>query len=182
MTWEEMYEAVINNDQNYDTLFFYGVSSTGIYCRPSCKSRAPKKENIVFFYTAEQARAAGYRPCKRCRSDLLEYKPMQDMAEKIKKLMDAMPLEATQLQGEMNALGLSRKRVVEIFKDAYGVTPHAYMNDLRFAEAKALLEHSDAEIIDIAFSVGFGSVSAFYTFFKARAKLSPAAYRKENLS
>ncbi len=181
MTWEEMYEAVINNDPNYDTLFFYAVKSTGIFCRPSCKSRAPKKENIVFFHTAEQARAAGYRPCKRCRSDLLEYKPMQDMADKIKKLMDTMPLETSQLQGEMSALGLSHKRVVEIFKDAYGITPHAYMNNLRFAEAKALLKHSDAEIIDIAFSVGFSSLSAFYAFFKARAKLSPVAYRKEQL-
>ena len=71
MMREEMWKAVSENDPSYDGILFYAVKSTGIYCRPSCKSKIPKRENVCFFDTAEKARAAGFRPCKRCRSDLL---------------------------------------------------------------------------------------------------------------
>ncbi len=178
LTFEEMYEAVLQNNESYDNIFFYAVKSTGIYCRPSCKSKAPKVENTEFFKNAEDALLAGYRPCKRCRSDLLSYKPMKDIAQKLKKLIDSMYYEINELHNEMEKIPLSNKRMVEIFKDEYGVTPSSYVNDLRFTEAKRLLEKSNDEIIDIAFAVGFGSLSAFYRFFKERANMSPAAYRK----
>ncbi len=178
MTVQEMYEAVISNDESYDTLFFYAVKSTGIYCRPSCKSKAPKIENIEFYKTAEEGVSAGYRPCKRCRSDLLDYKPMREIAEKLKQLIDDMFNELNDLNNEMDKLGLSRKRMVEVFKDEYGKTPSAYVNDLRYKEAIRLLEKTDKEIVDIAYCVGFSSISAFYKFFKERANVSPATYRK----
>ena len=177
MTFDEMYGAVTQNNESYDTVFFYAVKSTGIYCRPSCKSKEPKLANIEFFKTAEQARSAGYRPCKRCRS--VDYKPMKEIAEKLKNLIDDMFTEAQGLNNEMDNFGLSRKRMVEIFKEEYGVTPSSYVNDLRYKEAKKLLEQTDNEIIDIAFSVGFGSLSSFYKFFKERENISPAAYQKE---
>lgn len=69
MTFEEIYKAVTQNNESYDTVFLYAVKSTGIYCRPSCKSKAPKVENIEFFKTADETRVAKYRSCKRCRSD-----------------------------------------------------------------------------------------------------------------
>ncbi len=178
ITFREMYDSVISNDESYDTIFFYAVKSTGIYCRPSCKSKAPKVENIEFFKTADEAIKAGFRPCKRCRSDLLDYKPMKDIAEKLKNLIDNMFSEIESLNTEMDKLGLSRKRMVEVFKDEYGKTPITYVNDLRYKEAVMLLEETDNEIIDIAYSVGFSSLSAFYKFFKERANMSPAAYRK----
>ncbi len=173
-----MYEAVLQNNESYDAVFYYAVKSTGIYCRPSCKSKAPKLENIEFYQTANEALSAGYRACKRCRSDLLDYKPMKDIAEKLKNLIDIMFYEANALNSEMEKIGLSRKRMTEIFKEEYGITPSSYVNNLRFKEAKRLLEKSNEEIIDIAFSVGFNSLSAFYKFFKERANMSPAAYRK----
>ncbi len=178
MTSHEMYEAVISNDESYDTVFLYAVKSTGIYCRPSCKSKSPKEGNTEFYKTAEEAIKAGYRPCKRCRSDLLDYKPMKDIAEKLKILIDDMFNEVETLNTEIDKLGLSRKRMIEIFKDEYGKTPSTYVNDLRYKEAVRLLEQTDNEVIDIAYSIGFGSLSAFYKFFKERANMSPAAYRK----
>ncbi len=178
MTFDERYEAVIQNDENYDNMFFYAVKSTGIYCRPSCKSKAPKAENVVFFKTSKEAVEAGYRACKRCRSDLLDYKPMKKIAENLKMLIDDMFKEAENLNTEMEKLGLSRKRMVEVFKEEYGVTPSGYVNDLRYLEARRLLEQTDIEVIDIAYFVGFGSLSAFYKFFKERANMSPAAFRK----
>ncbi len=176
--FDEMHEAVINNDESYDTVFFYAVKSTGIYCRPSCKSKAPKAKNLEFFKTADEARAIGYRPCKRCRSDLLDYKPMREIAQKLKKLIDDMYNESKNLNTEMDKLGMSRKRMAEVFKEEYGVTPSKYVNDLRYEECKRLLKQTEMEVIDIAYSVGFSSLSAFYNFFKTRANMSPAAYRK----
>ncbi len=178
MTFDEMYEAVIKNDQSYDTVFFYAVKSTGIYCRPSCKSKAPKLENVEFFETADQAKAFGYRSCKRCRSDLLDYDPMKEIAEKLKKLIDDMFNQLETLNTEMGSFGISRKRMVEVFKEQYGITPSSYVNDLRYKEAKRLLEQTEMEVVDVAYSVGFNSLSAFYKFFKERADMSPAAYRK----
>ncbi len=178
MAFDEMYDAVILNDESYDSTFFYAVKSTGIYCRPSCRSKAPKIENIEFYKTAEEAIKRGYRPCKRCRSDLLDYKPMKDIALKLKNLIDDMFYEMETLNTEIDKLGLSRKRMTEVFKEEYGVTPSGYVNDLRYKEAVRLLEQTDNEVLDIAYSVGFGSLSAFYKFFKERAKMSPAAYRK----
>ncbi len=178
MTFDEMYEAIISNDASYDTVFFYAVKSTGIYCRPSCKSKAPKIENIAFYKTASEAVKAGFRPCKRCRSDLLDYKPMRQIAKKLKCLIDDMFNEAESLNTRIDELGFSRKRMVEVFKDEYGKTPSMYVNDLRYKEATRLLRNTDNEIIDIAYSVGFSSLSAFYKFFKERANMSPATYRK----
>ncbi len=178
MTFDEMYDAVISNDESYDTVFFYAVKSTGIYCRPSCKSKAPKVENIAFYKLAEEALEAGFRPCKRCRSDLLDYKPMKDIAEKLKTLIDDMFSEVAVLNNEIDKLGLSRKRMVEVFKEEYGKTPSTYVNDLRYEEAIRLLEETDTDVTLIAYSVGFSSLSAFYKFFKDRANMTPVAYRK----
>ncbi len=174
-----MYEAVIRNDEYYDTLFLYAVKTTGIYCRPSCKSKAPKEENTEFFKTPDDAEKAGYRPCKRCKSNLLWYKPMQEMAERLKTLIEKGFAEPCVYSLEMDKIGLSRKRMAEVFKREYGVTPYEYVNELRYKEAKRRLEQTDDEIINVAYSVGFSSLSAFYKFFKERAQLSPAAYRKE---
>lgn len=90
MTEDEMYKAVLSNDENYDGIFFYAVKSTGIYCRPSCKSKPPLRDNICFFESAEDAKAAGFRSCKRCRSDLLEYHPIKDIAADIKNRIETI--------------------------------------------------------------------------------------------
>ncbi len=179
MTSNDMYQAVLENNESYDGVFFYAVKSTGIYCRPSCKSRTPKKENIEYFQTAKQAQEAGYRACKRCKSDLADYKPMKNIAKKLKNFMDDDFAESIRLNVKMNNMGLSRKRIVEIFKKEYGITPSCYISELRLAEAKKLLEKSNDEIVTIAFAVGFGSLSTFYKFFKQRTGTSPAAYRNE---
>ncbi len=84
MTEEEKWKAALSCDADYDGQFFYGVKTTGIFCRPSCKSKSPKREHVVFFDTAEQARKYGLRPCKRCRPDLLEFQPQKEAAEEIK--------------------------------------------------------------------------------------------------
>lgn len=180
MTQKEMWKAISENDASYDGIFFYAVKSTGIYCRPSCKSKIPRRENVCFFDTAEQAKDYGFRPCKRCRSDLLDYQPIKEIAEKAKRLLENSFHKRCELNKELHHLGISQRRMSEIFKDEYGVTLSEYVGNLRLAEAKQLLSDTNDEIIDIAYSVGFGGLSSFYRFFKSNTGLSPATYRKEH--
>jgi AraC family transcriptional regulator of adaptative response / methylphosphotriester-DNA alkyltransferase methyltransferase len=179
MNEEEMYEAVISNDANYDGVFFYGVRSTGIFCRPSCPSKKPLRDNVVFFRTAKEALDAGFRPCKRCRSDLLTYMPMADIAEDVKRQLDEIYEKDAAWNDELRSVGLSQRRITDIFKEYYGMTPKAYVDGRRLSEAKRLLEETDERVIDIVGSVGFGSVSAFNRFFRAETGCSPTAWRKK---
>lgn len=178
LTEQEMYDAVIRNDANYDGLFFYGVKSTGIFCRPSCPSKKPRRENVEFFMTGQEAMAAGYRPCKRCRSDLLIYHPMEELAKEIKNRIDSLYSERRKWHDHIQKTGLSARRMTTIFKAAYGITPKVYRDGLRLKEAKRLLKNTDKKIIDIAAEAGFGSVTTFNRFFKNATGYTPAAYRK----
>ena len=143
-----------------------------------CPSKRPLRENICFFYSAVEAVKAGFHPCKRCRSDLLAYHPMKDIAECIKHSLDELYKRQEIWDGQMQDLGLSRRRAVEILKEAYGMTPKAYMDSLRLQEAKRLLVQTDSRIIDIAAVVGFGGLSTFNRFFKEKTGCSPNEYRK----
>lgn len=178
MTEQEMWEAAKLNEASYDGLFFYGVKTTGIYCRPSCKSKAPKRDNVCFFATAKEARDAGFRPCKRCRSDLMDYQPMQDIAIEVKQKIDAAFQSQTKLNEQLQDVGLTFRRLTDIFKDEYGVTPKEYADSLRLNEAERLLKSGGNKIIDIAFLTGFSSLPAFNRFFKNQTGQTPSAYRK----
>ncbi len=177
---DEKYLAVINNDTNFDGVFYYAVKSTKIYCKPSCKSKAPKRQNTLFFETAVQAQNAGYRHCKRCRSDLLNYEPMKEISSKVKNLIDNMFKEDTLVNDELLKMGLSYRQLVEIFKNEYNKTPKAYIDELRIKEAKRQLLNTNNAIVDISMSIGFSSLSAFYRFFKENTHNTPSAFRKEN--
>lgn len=170
MDEQEMLKAVQNSDEKYDGLFFYAVKTTGIFCRPSCKSKAPRKENIRYFFSEEEARAAGFRPCKRCRSDLPKYNPILQTAEDIKaKLDEGVPVED---------IGLTRRRITDIFKQTYGITPKEYSDTLRLNTAKKMLSETQGKIIDIAYQSGFPSLSGFNRFFRQQTGQTPTQYRK----
>ena len=179
MTREEMWRAVAENDASCDGVFFYAVKSTNVFCRPSCRSKTPNPENVCYFDTAQQALAAGLRPCKRCRSDLADYQPLKEIAEQAKWRMDDSFREGRAPEEALPTLGLSSRRTAEVFKEMYGVTPRAYARALRLREAARRLTETDEAIADIAFNVGFEALSTFYRFFKRGAGLSPTAYRRE---
>ena len=152
MTEPEMWEAVQRSDASYDGLFFYAVKTTGIFCRPSCKSKPPKRENLCYFASGEEARAAGFRPCKRCRSDLLEYQPMREIAAEIKARLDKA--------SSLDDVGLTPRRMTDVFKQEYGVTPKEYADSLRLRTAKEMLAGSPEKVIDVAYQAGFSSLAA----------------------
>ncbi|MDR0450701.1 MAG: helix-turn-helix domain-containing protein [Treponema sp.] len=179
MTDERKWRAVLRHDGRYDGLFFFGVKSTKIFCRPSCKSKRPLRKNILFFENSKQAEQAGYRPCKRCRPDLLEYRPVGEIAEKAKLLIDNCFARQKKLPEEMGRIGVTYHRMARIFKEYYGLTPKKYYDNLRIEDARKKLARTEDAIIDVAYSAGFQSLSAFYSAFQKSVKLSPSKYRKE---
>ena len=178
MTDEEKWRASLACDAAYDGKFFYGVKTTGIFCRPSCKSKSPKRGNVVFFDTAEQAQESGLRPCKRCRPDLPEFQPQKEAAEKIKAVYDRCYSNDNQLKKELKKLGLGRNRIIQLFRTEYRQSPTEYWNELRIAEAKRLLDETQDHVLQIALQSGFESLSAFYTQFRCVTGVSPMEYRK----
>ena len=180
MNDNEMWKAISENDKDYDGIFFYAVKTTKIFCRPSCKSKLPLKKNLVYFKTKNEAEKENYRPCKRCRPDLLNYQPIEEIAEKIKMLIHTFFTEQQKLMHEIKQVGISPHRMVNIFKEYYGMTPKEYYDNLRLIEAKNKLVNTDEKIINIAYNCGFQSLSAFYNLFRKKMNKSPLKYRKEN--
>jgi AraC family transcriptional regulator of adaptative response / methylphosphotriester-DNA alkyltransferase methyltransferase len=179
ITSGQRWQALLRHDGQYDGLFFFGVRSTKIFCRPSCKSKQPLRKNVVFFENAEQAEQAGYRPCKRCRPDLPEYQPAREIAEKAKLLIENCFARRKRLPEEMEQIGLSCRRMARIFKDYYGLTPVKYYNNLRIGEAREKLLRGGDTVTNIAYDAGFQSLSAFYSAFRKSTGLPPSKYRRE---
>ena len=123
MTDDEKWNAVAENDERYDGVFYYAVKTTGLFCRPSCRSKLPLRENVEYFDCVQDALAAGYKICKRCRPDLMEYRPEREIAQKMKEIIEQYFNLRVALQKQIRELGLSEHRITEIFKEEYGVTP-----------------------------------------------------------
>lgn len=127
MDTTEKWRAVISNDTSYDGIFYYGVKSTGIYCKPSCKSKNPSPKNVSFFSNREEAELAGFRPCKRCRPDLLSYDPSAEIAETAKILIDRNFSNRLAIQDKLNAIGVTRRHLTELFEKQYEMSPSDYI-------------------------------------------------------
>ncbi len=177
MTDQEKWNAVIGNDAVADGLFYYAVNSTGVFCRPSCKSRRPSRENAQFFDTAEEAIAAGFRPCKRCRPELTDYQPLREIAEEAKRLIERNAFEKESLAEALSGLGVSGRRLVQIYQQEYGMTPAAYADRLRVEAAKERLRETEDSATDIAYTLGFESLSAFFAFFRKHTGSTPREFR-----
>lgn len=181
MTDSERWNAVMANDRSYDGKFFYGVKSTGIFCRPSCASKLPKPENVVFFNSREEAERAGFRPCKRCRPDLATYDPMARLAEEAKAIIDCNFTERLELMKKLNALGVTRRHLTELFEKRFDISPEQYIAQIRFRRAKELLD-TGYRITDAAFAVGMESSASFAAFFKKQSGISPTEYVLQRIS
>lgn len=181
MNAEEKWQAVCRCDANYDGIFWYGVRSTGIFCNPSCKSRRPKKDNIVYFDSPQEALDAGYRACKRCRPDLQSYDPNGCLISHMKEILDYHADDPQKLQEALNQLPMTPHHFNQLFKNRYGLTPHAYVLNKRLEKAASMLKASSQSVLDIAMAAGFGSISSFYASFRRVYGMSPARYREGHL-
>jgi AraC family transcriptional regulator of adaptative response / DNA-3-methyladenine glycosylase II len=183
------YLALKTRDARFDGSFFIGVTSTGIYCRPVCKVRVPRRENCRFFAHAAQAEGAGFRPCLRCRPELAPQTlrwSTQDasavLAQQAARLLDepeAWGTEPASVERLAQRLGISDRHLRRIFEAQLGVSPLQYLQTRRLLSAKQLLADTRLPITEVALVSGFASVRRFNSAFAAHYGLSPGALRRE---
>ena len=200
------YKALQARDARFDGCFFTGVTSTGIYCRPVCRVKAPKQQNCRFFAHAAQAEAAGFRPCMRCRPELAPHSLIwstQDashtLALQAAHLLDAGWLTANASpcsQSDANTpanpspsiaalaarLGISDRHLRRIFEAHLGVSPLQYLQTRRLLTAKQLLTDTRLSVQDVALTSGFASLRRFNAAFAAHYRFSPSQLRREGRS
>jgi AraC family transcriptional regulator, regulatory protein of adaptative response / DNA-3-methyladenine glycosylase II len=183
------YLALKARDARFDGSFFTGVTSTGIYCRPVCRVRTPRRENCRFFAHAAQAESAGFRPCLRCRPELAPQAlrwSLQDagavLAQQAARLLDepeAWGEAGPSAEGLAKKMGISDRHLRRIFESHLGVSPLQYLQTRRLLNAKQLLADTDLPVTQVALASGFGSVRRFNAAFATHYGLSPGALRRE---
>jgi AraC family transcriptional regulator of adaptative response / methylphosphotriester-DNA alkyltransferase methyltransferase len=176
---EEMWRAIVRNDSKYDGKFFYAVITTGIFCRPSCKSRPPMKENVRIFRDAEHAAAAGFRPCKRCKPANLRL-PDEDWVASIADWIDRHYNEPITLGALADLFHGSPYHLQRTFKRIKGLSPAEYIQHVRMAKAMNALASTNKPVTSIAAEVGIPNAAHFATLFQRKTGLSPTAYRNLN--
>ena len=174
---EKMWQAVKDSDASYDGKLFYGVKTTGICCRPSCPSKLPKRENVVFVQTREEAEEAGFRPCKRCRPDLSDYDPAAELSQKTKELVDRYFDDRVKLSEDRKEMGVSWKHLSEVFKKRYSITPSECLIQVRISAAKRMLQDGYG-VLDASLMAGYENLSEFYEHFRRESGMTPARYRE----
>ncbi len=178
---EACYAAMQAHDARFDGRFFCGVSSTGIYCRPVCRVKAPKKENCTFFVSAAAAEAAGYRPCLRCRPELAPGLAPVDsfarLAHSAALLLEEDHSTGRKIEEVAALLGITDRHLRRVFFAEFGVSPVQYIQTRRLLLAKSLLSETGLSITDVAMAAGFGSVRRFNDLFKTHYRLAPKQLR-----
>jgi AraC family transcriptional regulator, regulatory protein of adaptative response / methylated-DNA-[protein]-cysteine methyltransferase len=170
---KEMQRAYLQKDNSYDGIFFLGVRTTGIFCRPSCPARKPLPTNVSYFSSAREALFAGYRPCKRCRPMETDGRP----PEWVGRAMTLVNTSEDRIKdSELRQSGIDPFRVRRYFQKHYGMTFQAYCRARRMGDALNQLRHG-ASIDDIALGNGYESHSGFRDAFTRTFGRSPGTSR-----
>ncbi len=172
---EDRWLAVLNRDRGRDGEFVFAVNSTGIYCRPSCPARRPRREHVRFFGGPAAAERAGFRPCRRCRP-AAKTSAREDLAGQAAAWIDAHLEERITLPRLAEALGVSPGHLQRTFTRVTGVSPRAYAAARRLDAAKATMR-AGADVTRAIHDAGYGSSSRFYDQARARLGMSPTSYR-----
>ncbi|MEO1656695.1 MAG: bifunctional DNA-binding transcriptional regulator/O6-methylguanine-DNA methyltransferase Ada [Pseudomonadota bacterium] len=169
-----MRKAVRERDQTYDGQFVYAVITTGVFCRPSCAARPAKPENLRFYRTIAEAKAAGFRPCKRCKPD----DPNRDVARmaELARFIETHADEKITLSDLAERQGLSPGHLQRNFKAVFGLSPKAYQDAARLGRLKDLLKSGDS-IAGAIFEAGYGSSSRVYEKAAQHIGMTPKSYR-----
>jgi AraC family transcriptional regulator of adaptative response/methylated-DNA-[protein]-cysteine methyltransferase len=165
--------AFMRRDRGWDGRIIGAVKTTGIYCKPSCPAKRPKREHVEFFASADEARAAGYRACLRCKPDEVG-RDREAVARAVKLIEQAE--EAPGLAELAEAVGYASHHFQRIFKRDLGVSPAEYARGLRTRRAASALKQAD-RVTDAIYDAGYSSPSGFYSDAKERMGMTPSAWR-----
>lgn len=173
---EVFWNAVKTNDARFDGAFYLGVKTTGIYCRPSCTARLPKRENTAFFQSWEAAERSGLRACLRCKPK--EHTAADPKVEKILKACEMLESDDLYSLEDLAAeVGLSPFHLQRSFKEVIGVSPKKYSEAIRMEKFKEGLR-SGSDVVTAMYDSGFGSSSRLYEKASENLGMTPAAYKK----
>jgi AraC family transcriptional regulator of adaptative response / DNA-3-methyladenine glycosylase II len=179
------YLALCARDARFDGRLFVGVTSTGIYCRPVCRVRTPKRENCRFFDTPAQAEAEAFRPCLKCRPEIAPGLSQMDSSQSLathaaqrieEAVRQGLPLALPDLAAR---LGVTDRHLRRIFQARHGVAPHDYLSTQRLLLAKQLLSDTPMPVAQVALACGFESLRRFNAAFAERYRLSPSQLRRD---
>ena len=182
MTDDARYQAILARDRRFDGVFFVGVSTTGIYCRPICPVRVPGRARCTFYATSAQAERAGYRACFRCRPELAPGHSAVDavdtlVASAMRRIAEGA-LNDESIDDLAAELGVSSRHLRRAVESRLGVSPVELAQTRRLALAKQLLQDTQLPVTEIAFAAGFGSVRRFNALFAAKMRSAPSRVRR----
>lgn len=172
------YRALAARDTRFDGVFFTGVKTTGIYCRPVCTVKTPRESSCEFFGSAAAAEAAGFRPCLRCRPELAPYALQQNLAHAVWQRIAAGALNDGDVERLAAEVGVSSRQLRRVLLQHFGVTPVELAQTQRLLFAKKLLQETQLPMADVAYAAGFGSVRRFNALFALRYGIAPGGIRR----
>jgi len=172
----ELWNAVLSRDSSRDGSFVFAVRSTGIYCRPSCPARRPKREQVRFFPLPEAAEQAGFRACKRCHPRRARVNdPQVELVRRICHIIDEHDEEAMTLERLSAITGVNAHHLQRTFKLIMGITPRQYAESRKLARFKAGVKNG-ASVTDAMYDAGYGSSRGLYEKSSAQLGMTPATY------
>ncbi len=175
---ETLYQALLNRDTSLEGVVYFGVKTTGIFCRPSCSARKPLKQNVEYFNSISAAMNSGYRPCKIC-SPLAKTGEPPDWLNALFNDIHANPEESYK-DDDLQARGIDATRVRRWFQKTHGMTFHAYLKALRINRAFEKMKHNQ-DVTTTAMDSGYESISGFHQAFRHVTGLSPSQSRRQTL-
>lgn len=173
---ESAWKAVVEHDAMADREFVYGVTTTRIYCRPSCSSRRPRRENVRFFAYPEHAEAAGFRACLRCDPK----EESVSLSEKARRILERTIDEPPSLELLAETLHVSRFHLQRTFKRTFGLSPKQYVTARQFDHVRQQLKRG-ADVLTAAYAAGFGSSRRIYERTGETIGMTPGTYRRGGL-
>lgn len=175
---ELLWQAVLARDASYDGRLFFGVRSTGIYCRPTCPARRPRREQVVFFQIPEAAESAGFRSCLRCKPrERVKTDPQVEMVRRACAYIETHLESSPTLEDLSVAIGISPYHLQRVFKRVAGISPRQYAEAFRLSRFKSGVKHGRS-VTEAMYGAGYGSSSRLYEHAPSRLGMTPAAYRR----
>ncbi|NDL58089.1 DNA-3-methyladenine glycosylase 2 family protein [Phytoactinopolyspora mesophila] len=175
------YRAVQGRDARFDGIFYLGVTSTGIYCRPSCPAMTPKQANVRFYRSAAEAQSAGFRACRRCRPDTApgspEWNVRADVTARAMRMIADGVVDRDGVAGLADRLGYSERQLHRTLTNEVGAGPLRIARSQRAHSARILLETTDMAVTEIAFAAGFASIRQFNDTIRQIYALTPSELR-----
>jgi AraC family transcriptional regulator of adaptative response/methylated-DNA-[protein]-cysteine methyltransferase len=174
--------ARLARDPAFDGIFFTGVRTTRIYCRPVCPVRPARSENVVFFPSAAAAERAGFRPCLRCRPETAPGSPAwngtRSTVGRAMRLIDSGFLDRASVTELAERLGIGPRHLLRLFLRHAGATPIEVAATRRIQAAKRMIDGTAKPLAEIAFAAGFNSVRRFNAAFRATYGRTPSSFRR----